>query len=399
MVTALVVGGGVAGPVAAMALQRAGVNAVVFEGRPADADDGGAFLTLQINGMDALRAVDAYDVVSGLGFPTPLIHLHNHQGRLLGTVPTGGTAPDGTTSHTVRRADLHRALRDEAARRGIPIHHGRRVVGARTDGRGVTAQLDDGSAVTGDLLVGCDGVHSRIRQVVDPSAPAPRFVPLLNLGGYATGVDTGVAPGEFHMVFGRRAFLGHVTAPDGVVWWFANLPCRQEPDRHALRAVTTEQWRRRLTDLFADDRSPGVELVRATDGPLDGWATYDLPRVPVWHRGRMVVIGDAAHAASPSSGQGASMAIEDAVHLGRCLRDHADPPVAFAAYDALRRARVERVVAHGARSSSDKVAGPVGRRIRDLVMPLFVRRLTRDDGAALAWLHDHHIDWEAPVGV
>jgi len=75
----------------------------------------------------------------------------------------------------------------------------------------------------------------------------------------------------------------------------------------------------------------------------------------------MLVIGDAAHAASPASGQGASMAIEDAVQLGRCVRDHPDPLDAFTAYERLRRACVERVVAHGARTSSDKVAGPVAR--------------------------------------
>lgn len=111
----------------------------------------------------------------------------------------------------------------------------------------------------------------------------------------------------------------------------------------------------------------------------------------------MLVIGDPAHAASPASGQGASMAIEDAVQLGRCVRDHPDPLDAFTAYERLRRACVERVVAHGARTSSDKVAGPVARRVRDLVMPWFLERVARDDGAALAWLHRHHIDWDAPV--
>lgn len=132
----------------------------------------------------------------------------------------------------------------------------------------------------------------------------------------------------------------------------------------------------------------------AADGALTGWTTFDLPTVPVWHTDRMLVIGDAAHAASPSSGQDASMAIEDAVELGRCVRDHPDPLNAFAAYERLRRARV---VAHGARTSSDKVAGPGARRVRDLVMPWFLGRVARDDGAALAWLHRHHIGWDAPV--
>ena len=104
------------------------------------------------------------------------------------------------------------------------------------------------------------------------------------------------------MVFGRRAFFGHVQAPDGQTWWVANPPCRRDPVREALRAVTTDQWRHRLVEAFAADRSPAADLVLAADGPLAGWTTFDLPTVPVWHTDRMLVIGDAAHAASPSSG-------------------------------------------------------------------------------------------------
>ena len=106
----------------------------------------------------------------------------------------------------------------------------------------------------------------------------------------------------------------------------------------------------------------------------------------------MIVIGDAAHATSPSSGQGASLAIEDAVELGRCLRDLPDVPMAFTAYEALRRERVERVVAHGNRSSTAKAAGPVGRVLRDAFLPLVLRRMERD-GGALSWVHGHHIAW------
>ena len=102
----------------------------------------------------------------------------------------------------------------------------------------------------------------------------------------------------------------------------------------------------------------------------------------------MIVIGDAAHATSPASGQGASMAIEDAVELGRCLRDLPDPAAAFAAYEGLRRDRVERVVAQGARSSNSKAAGPVGRVMRDLLLPRMLRRAAGPAGrGSVAWLH------------
>jgi len=218
---------------------------------------------------------------------------------------------------------------------------------------------------------------------------------VLDIGGYASGVSVPAEPGTFHMVFGKRAFFGYAVHPSGEIWWFANPPRADEPTRAELAAMGTEQWREMLVDLFAGDDSPAVEIIRSTPGKLAGWATYDLPSLPTWHRGPMIIIGDAAHATAPSSGQGASMAIEDAVVLARCLRDLPDVLQAFAAYEKLRRGRVERIVAHGARTSNSKAAGPVGRVIRDLMMPFVLKRVA--NGGSLAWMHDYHIDWDTKV--
>jgi 2-polyprenyl-6-methoxyphenol hydroxylase-like FAD-dependent oxidoreductase len=89
------------------------------------------------------------------------------------------------------------------------------------------------------------------------------------------------------------------------------------------------------------------------------------------------------------------MAIEDAVVLARCLRDLPDTGRAFAAYERLRRKRVERIVAHGARTSNNKAAGPVGRVIRDLMMPMILKRVA--NGGSLAWMHDYSIVWDEKV--
>src|SRR5919109_2312332 len=131
MRTAIVIGAGVAGPVAAMALQKAGVAATVYESHPGRADDVGAFLTLAVNGIDALRAIDADHVVTGLGFPTPRMRFRSGTGKLLGEIDTGPALPDGTVGVTLRRSDLYRALRDEALHRGVHVEHGRRLIDAR----------------------------------------------------------------------------------------------------------------------------------------------------------------------------------------------------------------------------------------------------------------------------
>ncbi|SNS22767.1 2-polyprenyl-6-methoxyphenol hydroxylase [Geodermatophilus saharensis] len=389
MTRAIVVGGGVAGPVAAMALQRAGIEASVHEAHPAPAGDVGAWLGVQVNGLDALRAVGAEDVVRDAGFPTPVIEFRNAAGRVLGSVPTG--APGQPPGVSLRRSDLYRALHAEALRRGIEVRYGSRLTGVQDAGAGVTARFADGRTETADLLIGADGVRSTVRTLVDPGCPPPRFVPVLNTAGYSTHTPDDAEVGRLTMVFGRRGFAGYLAAPTGGTWWFANPPLTREPSPEEVAGTSDLQWRARLYDLHRHDRSPVVALVEATPGPLRGWTTYDVPRVGRWHRGRTVLVGDAAHATSPAAGQGSSLAVEDAVVLARCLRDL---PVgeALRAFEELRRARAERVVAQGFATSSAKSPPAVGRLVRDLVMPLVLRH--RDP---TAWMRAHAVDWDAPA--
>jgi 2-polyprenyl-6-methoxyphenol hydroxylase-like FAD-dependent oxidoreductase len=395
MTKALIAGGGIAGPVTAMALQRVGIEAVVYEAHRPTADDAGSYLTVATNGLDALRAIGADRPVLEAGFPTPTNVLLSGSGRRLGAVSNGGRLADGTVSHTIRRARLYRALRQEAAARGITLEDGRRLVGAEvTAAGGVVATFDDGTRATGDLLVGADGVHSVTRRLLDPAAPGPRYVGLVNFGGYTPGAPDGGEPGAWHMIFGRRAFFGYVADPAGGTVWFANVP-RPAVSPAERAATSAEQWQARLVELFAGDAGPASDLIAAGTLELAGDSTHDLPSVPTWHRGPMVIVGDAAHAPSPTSGQGASMAAEDAVVLAKCLRDLPDIPQALAAYEGLRRSRVERIVAQGARTGSAKTPGPVGRVLRDLALPLVFRFLVTE--RSMAWIYDHHIDWDSPV--
>lgn len=143
-------------------------------------------------------------------------------------------------------------------------------------------------------------------------------------------------------------------------------------------------------------RIPAKELIAAGSLQLAADNTHDLPSVRTWHKTPMIIIiGDAAHAPSPSSGQGASMALEDAVVLAKCLRDASGIPQAFAVFEHLRRRRVERIVAQGARSSNSKAAGPLGRVLRDAVSPFVFRHFVTEK--SMAWMYEHHVDWNSPV--
>jgi FAD-dependent urate hydroxylase len=303
--------------------------------------------------------------VAAEGFATPRMTLQTGSGRELVSFPSGAERPDGLQVQTIRRADLYRVLRDETDRQGVPTVYGKRLADASALPRGgVRARFADGSETTGDLLVGADGLRSRTRTIIDPTAPGARYTGLLNVGGYARGLDLGRPPGVLDFCFGRRCFLGYVTSPAGDIWWFTNPPS-PEPGRGELAGVSEEDWRARLLELFRDDDLPVRRLLEASDSLFTGWPTYDIPTVRTWHRDGMVLVGDAVHAASPASGQGASMAFEDAVTLALCLRDRPSPAEAFAAYERLRRRRVEAVVARGKRAGDAKAARagrPVGPR-------------------------------------
>ena len=399
---ALIVGGGIAGSVAGMALQQAGFSVTVCEAYAAGADEVGSWLVLQANGIDALAAIGAHHVATRTGFPTRTMRFVNGRGRALGVLTNGNPLPDGTSSLLVRRSTLYQALRDEAAARGVQIRYRARLVDAHggADG-GVTAAFADGSTTRSSLLIGADGIRSTVRHLIDPQAPAARYVPVLNLGGEIpdfpmTSLHRPVD--EFQMMFGRRCFFGITATPAGGAVWFANPPQPREPAPGELDQVTPEQWRERLADLLADDRGPLADVARraiehATPDTLRPWTTYDLPSVPTWHRGRLAIIGDAAHATAPSAGQGAALSLEDAVIIAQCLRDLPDPETAFSVFERLRRDRVEKIVANGNRGSTSKAVGPVGRVLRDALLPLVFRPLSNNDSAATRWITNHHIDW------
>lgn len=400
---AIIIGAGITGPVTAMALQKAGIDAEIHEAYGRTADGVGAYLTLAPNGLAALRVLDIDHRDLG-GFDTPALELRGSNGRLLAHLGMGRDDDAGTVSQTVRRSDLYVRLRDEAVRRGIPVEYGRRLVDAAAVGGvdaatagtgGVVASFADGTTVEGDLLIGADGLHSRTRAILDPACPPPRYTGLLNTGGYAAGISVDGPVGVFTMIFGRRAFFAYANRGPGDVWWFANVPRARAATDAELAAWTPERWRAELVRLFADDAGPALRIIAATPEIIAPWNTLDLPSVPVWHRGPIGLVGDAAHGISPTSGQGASLAIEDGVLLARFLRDHRDPAGAFAAFEAARRTRVERLIAQAKRTSNQKIPNPLTRVLRDrVILPLVSRAAAR---TANDWVTDYRIDWDAPA--
>src|SRR4030081_1028829 len=146
MTTALIIGGGIAGPTTAMALQRVGIDSIVFEAYPRATSEVGSYFPVTPNGLAALDVIDALPIAVRIGFPTRQNVMWNERGQRLATLPLGAALPDGPVSQTIKRARLSHALEDEAIRRGVRIEFGKRLVdaGVRPDGR-VWAQLADGT--------------------------------------------------------------------------------------------------------------------------------------------------------------------------------------------------------------------------------------------------------------
>jgi 2-polyprenyl-6-methoxyphenol hydroxylase-like FAD-dependent oxidoreductase len=396
---AIIVGAGVAGPVTALALQQAGIDAVVHERHGRPNAEVGAWFSVAPNGLDALDAVGVLHLAQQIGIPTHTNVMRGATGRELGRISLGQPLADGTPALTMKRSHLAAVLAEECERRGIEVRYGSTVTHAESRGSRAVVTFADGTTDEAELLIGADGVHSVVRPMIDPSAPTGRYVGLTNFGGMTRGAAAGLAseqlePGTWQFVFGRRAFFGHHATPAGDVVWFVNEPSKPITADERL-ARDEAGWRDHLAGLFADDAGPAADLIRRGYLELTGDNTHDLGHVPAWHRGSMIVIGDAAHAPAPSSGQGASMSMEDGVVLAQALRDCPDVTTAFVAYESVRRARVERIVKVGARSSSAKTPGRLTRPFQEALMRLVFRYAVTD--RSMAWMYDHRIDWETPM--
>ena len=163
------------------------------------------------------------------------------------------------------------------------------------------------------------------------------------------------------------------------------------------RAIPASEWLSTLLETYGQD-TPGGDLMRQTpeSAVLANGALHIMPPVPRWHRGRMVLVGDAVHAPANSSGQGASLAIESAVQLARCLRD-LDVPSAFEAYERLRRPRVEKVAAQARKVNHAKAPGRLGQAVLPLLMRPLMKVATNPE-KTLGPVLRYRIDWHTPVG-
>jgi len=362
-----IAGAGVAGLALAIRLRQSGHGVTVFEARDHAGLAEGVFLTLAPNGMNALRLIGADGEVAEAGIATTAIEILDERGRRLALMDQSDHAEAfGAHSVTIRRGTLADILIRHAEEAGVTLHFGSRIVGVTDAPTGVSVETAGGTWMGFDLLAACDGLRSTVRRIAFPDYPEPHFTGLIGTGGFVEVPELAPTDGTMRMTFGREAFFGYIKAPGEPVYWFDSYP--QDPSAPA--PADPRAYAALLRRLHRDDPRENREILAGVEGIDRDYPIFDMPALPVWHRGNVVLVGDAAHAVGPHAGQGASIAIEDAIVLAACIEAEAANGTAFARNERLRRGRVTEVVKQTARNGAQKRANSrLALMIRNLVLP------------------------------
>lgn len=329
----LIVGGGIGGMALAAALSRLGMPFLLLE-QAEELGEIGSGLGVMPGAVRALEALGAGGELFEDGAPFRRFRVATRDGEDLTEVSfTRLFAAAGRAGYVMHRAALHRALRELVAPESIRT--GARVRAVEQAGGEVRAWLEGAEEpVRGDLLVGADGLGSVVRRHVLGDGP-PRYAGETIFRGIA---DAGLAePDLCRELFGDGRRAAYYDLGGGRTYWWATAPLAQgtalaPADRGSYLARAFAGWAFGVPELLA--RTPAERILQND--------IFDRRPARRWHRGRVGLIGDAAHPTTPNLGQGACMAIEDAVVLARCI---GRAESASAGFEAFFRARSRRTAA------------------------------------------------------
>jgi salicylate hydroxylase len=225
-----------------------------------------------------------------------------------------------------------------------------------------------------DVVVGADGIWSAARAALDPASAQPGYAGIYSVSGTSAGLE--LDPGSWNFIFARHGAFIWLQGPGRAVWWSAQVSGAAPAD---LPAIGPEA----LGRLFRTEPAAARILAAASDRHA-GTLHHVLAPVRQRHDNRIVLVGDAAHPAG--AGQGASMAIEDAIALAQHLQSGDTAAAALAGFDQARRARAGKMAKAAAANRDAKTAGPVAARLREMIMPVVFPRVFE---RATGWLYDY----------
>jgi 2-polyprenyl-6-methoxyphenol hydroxylase-like FAD-dependent oxidoreductase len=340
MPVALIVGAGIGGLAAGIALRRAGWDIRIFE--RADAPRAVGFgLGLAPNAMVALRHLGVAGTVIPQAVTPTAAEIRHADGRVIRRViRRTEDLPAGDLLSMIMRPALHRAL--IAALDPSVIEVNSDAAGFAIDAGRVHLRLTNGATAIGDILVGADGFHSVIRAQLHPAEPPARPSGYVGLRGESHALDQ---LNGLHAIWylGRGIEAGCVQASSKAIYWFVSLFA---DDVESGPANVENVLRRATSQLDAQF----LAIAGATpSGSMRLDELFERDPLMRWGAGPVTLLGDAAHPMLPHTGQGAAQTLEDAVGLGRVMKATADPIAALRRYEHVRARRTRRVVRSGPR--------------------------------------------------
>ena len=355
--TALIVGAGIGGLSAGIALRQAGWRVRIFEraGTPRELGFG---LGLAPNAVAALRALGVADPVLARGFAPRRGEMRRMDGTVLKRAELPPDALGGPLFMALRPA-LHGALLDAVGPEVLTL--GCEAAGFTTDGARVTLRLADGREIEGDLLVGADGIGSIVRRQLYPTEPPPRASGIVAVRGAVHGALAHLdgLDGVYYLSPGVESVL--IRASDTGIYWFLSLARELVPSGMREAAAVVAHMAPRFDATFN-------AVTSATDDlRLDELSDRDP--IPAWGRGVVTLLGDAAHPLLPHTGQGAAQAMVDAVTLGARLAGTGEVGLALRAYERERQPKTAALVAQGRRTARlMRTTNPVACALRELAV-------------------------------